>query len=55
MNGIIIIFVIIIIKKEEKVELTDVTTPSSNDAKVLRFSDFLSKGAENLVDLTQFK
>ena len=53
MNGILIIVIIII--KEEEVELTDVTTPSSNDAKVLRFSDFLSKGAENLVDLTQFK
>ena len=53
MNGILIIVIIII--KEEEVELTDVTTASSNDAKVLCFSDFLSKGAENLVDLTQFK
>ena len=53
MNGILIIVIIII--KEEEVELTDVTTPSSNGVKVLRFSDFLSKGAENLVDLTQFK
>ena len=46
---------IVIIIKEEEPELTYVTTPTSNDVKVFCFSNFLSKGAESLVDLTQFK
>ena len=53
MNGILNIVIVII--KEEEVELTDITTPTSIDVKVFCFSDFLSKGAESLVDLTQFK